>query len=92
MLKAASKIFREYDNADDEMLIHGIIDGYLETADEVLLYDFKTDFVFNGDIEVMRQRYQGQLSLYKQALEQALQKPVTRTVLIWLPQRKIIDL
>lgn len=92
MLKAASQIFREYDNADDEMLIHGIIDGYLETADEVLLYDFKTDFVFNGDIEVMRQRYQGQLSLYKQALEQALQKPVTRTVLIWLPQRKIIDL
>lgn len=92
MLKPAAQVFREYDETEDEMLIHGIIDGYLEEENTIILYDFKTDFVFSGDPEVMRSRYQGQLTLYKQALEQALQKKVRQTLLIWLPQRMAIEL
>lgn len=92
MLKEAREIFREYDATQDELLIHGIIDGYIEEANQIYLYDFKTDFVLSGSEEVMQERYQGQLTLYKQALEQALGKPVTTTALVWLAERKILNL
>lgn len=92
MLKDAKSIFKDYDETQDELLIHGIIDGYLDLPEEIILYDFKTDYVANGDEEVMITRYQGQLTLYKQALTEALQKPVKQVYLVWLSQRKVISL
>ena len=92
MLKDAKSIFKDYDETKDDLLIHGIIDGYLNLPEEVILYDFKTDYVANGDEAVMVARYQGQLALYKQALTEALQKPVKQVYLIWLSQKKVISL
>uniref|UniRef100_UPI0035D090A0 PD-(D/E)XK nuclease family protein n=1 Tax=Bartonella sp. CL63NXGY TaxID=3243538 RepID=UPI0035D090A0 len=65
--------FKEVQAADDErILIHGIIDGYLEQDQGIILIDYKTDHVNqeNEDrsIQLIVDRYRGQLELYRQAL------------------------
>lgn len=93
MLKDARDVFLDFHEADAELLIHGIVDGFIEYEDYVILYDFKTDAVYN---ETSRQqfiaKYQGQLRLYCQALEQALNKPVQHTFLVLLNSKENIEL
>ena len=96
MLLSADQVFDQYPNEDDELLIHGIVDGYIEFPEFIELYDFKTDYITNGEnqaeIETIVQKYQGQLNLYKKALSEALDKPVTNVYLILLGAKKIINL
>lgn len=94
MLKEAQSIFSDFNEPDAELLIHGIIDGYIEFSDHIVLYDFKTDGVY-GSLEqiatTMRQKYFGQLNLYAKALEQALGKKVKKKYLVLLQAKLIID-
>ncbi|MBO0431391.1 helicase-exonuclease AddAB subunit AddA [Enterococcus sp. DIV0660C] len=95
MLMTADEVFENYPDESDELLIHGIIDGYIEFADEIYLYDFKTDFLMNPDnpdeVDKVVQKYLGQLRLYQQALADSLGKPVTNTFLVLLRGKKIIN-
>lgn len=96
MLLPANQIFKEYPKKEhDQILIHGIIDGYYETDDELILYDFKTDHVMNPtskeELIRIKQKYSGQLHLYKKALSEAKQKNVTGVKLILLSTSQIID-
>ncbi|BCA85868.1 ATP-dependent helicase/nuclease subunit A [Enterococcus saigonensis] len=91
MLQKTTAIFNDYDNKDDELLIHGIIDGYILT-DEILLYDFKTDHLWEGNKEQLVKRYQGQINLYRKALMETYDCPVTEAYLVFLKGRKIISL
>lgn len=93
MLKDARDIFLDFDEADAQLLIHGIIDGYIEYEDSVILYDFKTDAVYDQKSkEKVIQNYSGQLRLYKEALTQALKKPVTKTYLVLLNTKEIVEM
>ncbi|MCT6859108.1 MAG: PD-(D/E)XK nuclease family protein, partial [Apilactobacillus sp.] len=81
MLMDANLVFPGF-NADspEKILIHGIIDGYIELDDEVILFDYKTDYVPNDSdksIEKAVKKYKGQINLYAKALENILHKPVT---------------
>lgn len=84
MLIKAGNIFegisREF---DDHLLIHGIMDGYIEYPDHLVLFDFKTDYV-GADVEPVIQKYRGQMNIYRQALEEIKQKKVTETYLCLL--------
>lgn len=91
MLKEAQDVYLDFDEEGAELLIHGMIDGYIEYDDHVVLYDFKTDS-FIKDEAAFIQNYQGQLRLYKEALQEALNKPVTDVYLIALSAKKIIAL
>ena len=44
--------------------------------DEIILVDYKTDYVSNNNGKELIDKYNGQLSIYKKALEQALNKKV----------------
>ncbi|WP_430609172.1 helicase-exonuclease AddAB subunit AddA [Enterococcus sp. DIV0876] len=93
MLKEADTIFEGFEEPDAQLLIHGIIDGYIELQDEIILYDFKTDEMFGSEeymIQKMKERYYGQLKLYSQALEKALHKPVRQTFLVLLSAQKVL--
>lgn len=92
MLKDAQTVFLDFEESGAELLVHGIIDGYIEFEDQIILYDFKTDAVYAGNEEQLQQQYQGQLRLYKEALQQALKKPVTKTYLVLLNGQKILQM
>ncbi|MDR0690980.1 MAG: helicase-exonuclease AddAB subunit AddA [Streptococcaceae bacterium] len=95
MLLSPSKIYKQYSNADDKVLIHGIVDGYIDFGEEVLLFDYKTDYLpFNPsekEITAVKKRYLGQMNLYKLALENALQKKIIGSKLILLKARVVVD-
>uniref|UniRef100_UPI00403F76B1 helicase-exonuclease AddAB subunit AddA n=1 Tax=Candidatus Enterococcus willemsii TaxID=1857215 RepID=UPI00403F76B1 len=92
MLKDAREIFLGFNEPDAELLVHGIIDGYIEFEDHLVLYDFKTDAIYGDNESKIVEQYRGQLRLYKEALQEALQKPVTETYLVLLSGKKIISL
>ena len=63
----------------ENILAQGIIDLYYITADDKLvLLDYKTDFVHEGEEQILIDRHTPQLLLYKQALEAGLGKKVDK--------------
>ena len=67
-------------NSDEKILVQGIIDLYYITKQgEIVLVDYKTDYVPENDENYLIEKYKGQLNLYKRALEQALGKKVDKT-------------
>ena len=60
----------ERDGSDTMVLIQGIIDAFFIEEQEIVLLDYKTDFVKKEEELICR--YQKQLELYQTALEQNL--------------------
>ncbi len=72
----ASEIYEEK-GEEEKVLVQGVIDLYYETEEgEVVLIDYKTDYV--EDENDLIDKYKVQLELYKRALEAALKKKVSR--------------
>ena len=64
-------------DSKENILAQGIIDlYYINKNDELVLLDYKTDFVKSGEENILIDRHKAQLSLYKQALENALNRKV----------------
>lgn len=61
-------------DSDERILIQGVIDAFFEEDNQLILVDYKTDYVDNP--EILRRRYQAQLVCYKRALEQMTGKMV----------------
>ena len=77
-----------YENGmDDNILVQGIIDLYfINVNDEIVLVDYKTDYVEKGKEEELVKKYKKQLELYSRALEEALGKKVSKCWIysVWL--------
>lgn len=70
----AKEIYEE--DVPENILVQGIIDLYYVNArDELILVDYKTDFVPTE--QELVNKYKTQLALYRRALEEALQKKVS---------------
>ena len=64
-------------NINEEVLVQGIIDlYYINENEELILVDYKTDYV--QDKKELIDKYSKQLELYKRALEEALNKKVSK--------------
>jgi len=64
-------------NINEEILVQGIIDlYYINEQDDLILVDYKTDYVIEK--KELIEKYSSQLELYKKALEEALQKKVSK--------------
>ncbi|WP_206911642.1 helicase-exonuclease AddAB, AddA subunit [Enterococcus sp. DIV0840] len=97
MLLKAERLIKDYPKeTQDDLLIHGMIDGYVEQDENCILYDYKTDFVQDientQEIKKIIQRYRGQLNLYRKALAQATEKQVDQVLLVLLSAGIIIDM
>lgn len=69
----ASKVYNE--ETSEKILVQGIIDLYFVEKDgNVVLVDYKTDYVENK--EELKNRYKIQLELYKKALENSLKTKI----------------
>lgn len=64
---------------DENILVQGIIDLYYVTKDdELVLLDYKTDFINEGEEQILIDRHKPQLMLYKRALESGINKKVNK--------------
>ena len=66
-------------NSDESILVQGIIDlYYINNVGNIVLVDYKTDFVENGQEGMLIQKYRKQLEVYKDALEDATGRKVEK--------------
>ena len=80
-------------NADshvEKVILQGIIDAFIMEEEGIILVDYKTDRVKDG--AELRNRYQKQIDLYSEALEQILGKKVKRRVLYSFSLGEEVDL
>ena len=66
--RKASELEGEW-QCEEDVLVQGIIDAYFIENDEIVLVDYKTDFVRKGEEQKLIDRYHVQLEDYAQALE-----------------------
>ena len=78
------------DSHVEKVILQGIIDAFIMEEDGIILVDYKTDRVKDG--EELRNRYQKQIDLYSEALEQILGKKVKRRVLYSFSLGEEVDL
>ena len=86
---------RDYDPAaaaGERILLQGVVDCCFETQAGLTVVDFKTDRV-ETDRELQRraEHYRPQLEAYSRALEQVLEKPVSRRVLYFLQAGETVE-
>lgn len=73
----AKEIYKE--EIEEKILIQGIIDlYYINENDEIILVDYKTDYVERGKEQELIEKYKKQLELYCKAIEEANKKQVSR--------------
>ena len=104
-LKDAKRVYKEqpfyisltadevYGNGiKDNILVQGIIDLYFINQDnEVVLVDYKTDYVEKGKEDELVEKYKKQLEIYKKALEQALGKNVDKCYIYSVYLEKLLE-
>lgn len=77
------------EDVDEKILVQGIIDlYYIDENDNVILVDYKTDYVKNENELI--DKYKKQLEIYKKALEIALNRKVDKTYIYSLSLNKEI--
>lgn len=105
-LQNAKKVYKEqpfyisltadevYGNGiNDNILVQGIIDLYfINQSGEVVLVDYKTDYVEKGKENELIQKYSKQLEIYKKALEQALGKCVDKCYIYSVYLEKMLEI
>ena len=80
----AKDVVSEAENSKKNILVQGIIDlYYIDKNDNLVLIDFKTDYISNepNAKEKILEKYKVQLEIYKTALEQALGRKVNKTAI-----------
>lgn len=82
-----SELFPTVAGEDERLLVQGVIDLFFVEGKEVVLVDYKSDFISRDPVdphhsrEVVVKRYRHQIELYKRALESILGQPVKESYL-----------
>lgn len=77
---------------EDFVVVQGIIDAYFEEEGEIVLVDYKTDRVHEGEEEVLIKRYHTQMESYQQALEKITGKRVKEIYIYCVTLQKTIPM
>ena len=75
---------------DDLVVVQGIIDVYFDEEDGMVLVDYKTDRVKEGEEGILIHRYHAQMESYKQALEKITGKNVKEIYIYSVTLQKTI--
>ncbi|MDN6040188.1 MAG: hypothetical protein L0I18_06570, partial [Lactobacillus sp.] len=94
-LLSARTLFKDFSDPDAKILVHGTIDGYFVAKNGIILFDYKTDHVnktnIDKSIELIKEKYTGQLRLYEQALNEFSEKKVIGKYLILLNAKQVVE-
>ena len=93
---AASKIYPDWEDPTDEsVLVQGVIDCLVETDNGYELIDYKTDTITgemtDEKINDLKQRYETQVELYKQAIEMIWNIELNHVYLYFFDRNLLID-
>ncbi len=81
MFVQANRIDENYPK-DEKVLVQGIMDlYYINKNNELVLVDYKTDYVQKGEEQKLIDKYKEQLNLYKEALENSLERKVDKVLI-----------
>ncbi len=77
MVIPAYRMFSDLtENYVEQVMVQGVIDCLIDEGDGYIIIDYKTDSVSPENVDEMVERYQEQLSLYAEAVETILRRPV----------------
>ena len=80
------------DDSNEDILVQGIIDlYYVNSNDEIILVDYKTDWVQEGQEFTLVDKYKKQLEIYSSALEKSLEKEVSKKYIYSVRLNKMIE-
>ncbi len=95
----AKEIYPDWDGEDESVIIQGMIDCIVLEEDGAILVDYKTDAItdrfpggFDQAQKVLEKRYQMQVHLYGQAIEQIWKKKVKEKYLYFFDGGHILKL
>ncbi len=77
--------------ADEQILIQGIIDLLIEEEDGWILIDYKTDRTAGLSDAVLLERYQVQIELYTRAIEAIWKRPLKGKVLYFFDGKRTVE-
>ena len=81
MFVQANRIDENYPK-EEKVLVQGIMDlYYINKNNELVLVDYKTDYVQKGEEQKLIDKYKEQLNLYKEALENSLERKVDKVLI-----------
>ena len=95
ILMSAKELFKNTSkdySINDKILVHGIIDGVIETNRGIVIFDYKTDHVSDGNLAELIEKYSGQVNLYAKAISAIKNKPVVGKYLYFLKINEAVDL
>jgi len=72
-------------------MLQGIIDCYFEENGKIILVDYKTDSVKNGEVNLLVEKYKSQLDYYEKALQITLDKEVKESYLYLFSIDKAVE-
>ena len=70
-----------YESSEEIVVVQGIIDAFFEEEDEIVLVDYKTDYVSRYNKQELIEKYRVQLEYYAQALEKITKKKVKEKII-----------
>ena len=104
-LRNSSNVVREFkfsilddasrygDGLDEErVLLQGVVDCALVEDDGLTIIDFKTDYVTEGAVQSVIDRYRGQIEVYASALSRIYQRPVKQKLLYLFHLDRFVEL
>jgi ATP-dependent helicase/nuclease subunit A len=80
-LRPATEIIGDTVSTDEKLLVQGVIDLFFYEEDEIVLIDFKTDYITDNNRAELISYYRPQLKLYQEALESIQGKKVKASYL-----------
>lgn len=86
----AAELIENLKDSQEEMLIQGVIDLYFHEKDEIVLVDYKTDYISKENRASLIKNYSIQLDLYRQALEKIQGKKVKESYLYFFETAEAI--
>ena len=91
--KKADSIVGNLPPNDDTLLIQGVIDCFFEEDGQLVIVDYKTDYVDSPErVRLLKERYQLQMDLYTEALETITGKQVKERILYLLRINQAVKL
>jgi ATP-dependent helicase/nuclease subunit A len=86
-----SEIYSKKTDGGETILVHGVIDCFFEEDGEIVLVDYKSDYVNEKALPDLIGSYRIQLDIYRKAIERSTQKKVKETLIYFLAADLTID-